>query len=403
VAVRIRTVRDLDEFRDAVCCIGHYFGWEPEPEDVERFARILPLERVHVAIDGGQIVGAAGAYPLELTVPAGVLPCAGPTLVGVLPSHRRRGLLRRMMEEQIRDVRQRAEPIAALWASEETIYGRFGYGMASFCLAIRAEHAAGGIEPAEGHAVRLVGHEEASRTFPRVYDRVRRRRVGFFTRSHDWWETRQLGDREYQRRGAGPLQRALLERHGRPVGFALYRIASERATEGWKRTLRVSEAFGVDAAATREIWRFLLSVDWVDEMHAHMLPLDHPLLHLVRRPNDLRARVWDGLWIRIVDVAAALGGRGYAGDGRVHLEVVSDPIVPENAGTWTVEGGVARRSRRRPDVRLAVQELGAVFLGGFSFAQLARAGRVEEVARGGLSRADGLFATDAAPWCPENI
>lgn len=403
--VRICTVRDLDEFRAALSCVGHYFGWEPEPEDVERFARILPLERVHAAIDGGQVVGAAGAYPLQLTVPGATAPCAGPTIVGVLPSHRRQGLLRRMMEAQLRDVRERGEPLAALWASEETIYGRFGYGMASSCLAIRTESGAGGIDPspATGYAVRLVGHEEALRTSPRVYERIRRHRIGFLARNRDWWEIRQLGDREYRRRGAGPLHRALLEQDGRPVGYALYRIASERSGEGSKRTLRVEEAFGVDAAARREIWRFLLSVDWVGEVRAHMLSVDHPLLHLVARPNDLRARVWDGLWIRVVDVAEAPGRRAYAHDGRFTLEVVSDPQLSDNVGTWTVSDGCVRRSTRRPDVRLGIQELGAAYLGGFSFVQLARAGRVEEGVRGGLARADALFATDAAPWCPENF
>jgi predicted acetyltransferase len=402
----VRTVRDLDEFRDAVGCIGHYFGWAPTQEDAERFSRTLPLERLHAALDGGAIVGGAGAFPFDLTVPGGPVPCAGVTVVGVLPSHRRRGLLRRMMEAQLRDVRERGEPIAALWASEETIYGRFGYGLASLTLNVRTERAAGGLRadlPGREGSLRHVEHDEARRLFPRLYDRLRRRSVGFLSRSAAWWEERQLGDRPEQRRGGGPLNRVLLELDGRPAGYALYRMHSEGSGGDWVKTLRVIEALGVDERATREIWRFLLSVDWVDHVEAWMLPVDHPLLLLVARVNLLRARIWDGLFVRLVDVGAALSARGYAGDGRVTFEVVSDPLFAENAGTWTVSGGMARRSARRPDVRLDVQGLAAAYLGGPSFAELARAGMVEEASRGGLARADALFRTDAWPWCPENF
>ena len=137
--LRIRTVRDLEEQAAALSAIGHYFGWQPTPEDAERFVPLLPLDRVHAVLDGDEIVAGAGVFPFRLTVPGGALPCAGVTVVGVLPSHRRRGLLRRMMDAQLRDVRERGEPIAALWASEETIYGRFGYGLASISHNMDAE------------------------------------------------------------------------------------------------------------------------------------------------------------------------------------------------------------------------------------------------------------------------
>jgi predicted acetyltransferase len=404
MAYRVRAVRDLDEYRAAVSAIGHYFGWVPELEDAERFSQLLPLERLHAAFDGAEIVAGAGSIPFELTVPGGPVPCAGVTVVGVLPSHRRRGLLTRMMRAHLADVRERGEPISALWASEETIYGRYGYGLASLQLAIGADRAGVGLRPGlprrEGQ-VRIVDHDQALRTFPRLYDNVRRSRVGYLSRSRDWWELRKLDDRPESRRGAGPLNHALLELDGRPAGYALYRVAQDSRGGEWRRTLRVQEAIGVDARATRELWRFLLQVDWMDELDARWLPLDHPLLHIVARLNLLRSKVEDGLWLRLVDVGAALSARGYLGDGRITLEVVSDPIFPDNAGTWTIDDGRARRTSRRPDVRLDVEALGAVFLGGFTFSQLARAERLEESRQGGARRADSLFAVDALPWCPE--
>jgi predicted acetyltransferase len=402
MAIRVRTVRNVDELARAMGAIGHYFGWRPAAEQIEPMVSYLPLDRVHAAFDGDRVIGAAGAFPFELTVPGGPIPCAGVTLVGVHPTHRRRGILRRMMTAELKDIRRRGEPIAALWASEDTIYGRYGYGQASLRLDAKMERVWAELRPdlppREGQ-VRFVGADEALRVFPRIYERLRRRTTGFVSRSTAWWKNRYLDDPEWLRGGAGPLNLALLELDGRPAGYAMYRIHQSQ-TE-WKRTLRVLEAMGADARAMRELWRFLLGVDWMDDIAIRLLSVDHPLLHLVARPRYLRAEVHDGLWVRPIDVEAALAARGYAGDGRVTLEVVSDPLFPDNVGTWTIAKGKVRRGGRRADVRLDVQALGSVYLGGFSFAELARAERVEEVARGGLARADDLFRTDVAPWCPE--
>ncbi len=404
MAYRVRTVRDLDEFRAAVGAIGHYFGWQPTEEDARRFERILPFDRIHAVFEDGAVVGGAGVYPFELTVPGAVAPCAGVTVVGVLPTHRRRGLLTRMMHAQLADVRERGEPLAALWASEETIYGRYGYGMASLDVRLRLPRVWAGLRsdlPRANAQTRLVDHDEALRHFPRLYDRVRPRTIGFISRSRDWWEIQRLDDHPDRRRGGGPLNRVVLELDGRPAGYAIYRIANERNAGEWTRTVRVLEAVGDGPVATRELWRFLLSIDWMDMIEAGCSLVDHPLFLLVARINRLALTMQDALWIRPVDVPAALAARTYAAGTRATLEVTADPQFPENVGTWTVEDGRVARARRRPDVRLDVQALGSAYLGGFTFTQLARAGRLEEAARGGLARADAAFRTDTAPWCPE--
>jgi predicted acetyltransferase len=231
---------------------------------------------------------------------------------------------------------------------------------------------------------------------------VRKRTPGFVSRSRAWWETRRLADRPDQRRGAGPLVRALYERDGAAAGYALYRIAQEGATFAeWTKTVRVVELQGVDEEARRDIWRFLFEIDWTDTVRAEQLPVDDPVTLLVDRMNDLGLRVYDGLWVRAIDVPAALQARGAAGEGRATIEVTDDPQFPDNVGTWTVEAGRVRRAARRPDVRTDVQGLGAMLLGGFTFSELARAGRVEEGTRGGLARTDALFRVERAPWCPE--
>ena len=203
---------------------------------------------------------------------------------------------------------------------------------------------------------------------------------GFVLRSKEWWSTRNLDDNEWRRGGAGPLNRVLLELDGRPAGYAIYRIYSHQ-TE-WKRTLRIQEAIGLDPRATREIWRFLLGIDWMDDIQIRLLPVDHELMHLLATPRALGMKVSDGLWVRPVDVGAALSGRSYAVDGRVTLEVVSDPLFEDNVGTWTIADGGARRSSRRPDVRLDVQALGSVLPGRV----LLRRARPRRARRGGSSR-----------------
>jgi predicted acetyltransferase len=309
-----------------------------------------------------------------------------------------------MMDVQLRDIREREEPIAALWASEETIYGRFGYGLASIALTLAVRRRSVRIRPELPRvgSMRLIDNEEALRALPPLYDRIRRRTPGFLSRSRDWWELRRLSDRPESRRGAGHLVRALHERDGRPAGWALYRIAQEGATFAeWKKTVKVSEIQGIDEQARREVWRFLLEIDWTDEVVVEDIAVDDAVLLSVDRVNELRPRLADNLWVRPVDVGAALTARGVSGDGRVTIEVSADPQFPDNVGTWTVEGDSVRRTSRRPDVRLDVQGLGMTMLGGFTFAQLVRGGRAEEGTRGGVARADALFRVDRAPWCPE--
>ena len=404
MAIRIRTVGDSAEYAAAVGSIGHYFGGAWSEEDARRFELLLPQDRMYAAFDGDALVAGAGSVAFELTVPGAILPCAGVTVVGVLPTHRRRGILTRLMEAQIADVRERSEPLAALWASEETIYRRYGYGLAHLVAVTRVKKSAVALDddlPVSPATTRLVGHEEALAAFPPLYDRVRRGTTGFLSRTRDWWAVRKLDDAPERRRGSGELNRVLLEIGGRPAGYALYRIKLAFGDAGPESTLQISEAIADSPDAMRELWRFLLAIDWMDEIYCHLLPVDHPLFLLVQRPNALGWKVLDGLWLRLVDVGAALSARALAADGRVTFDVASDPLLPENVGTWTVEGGAARRSRLRADVRLDVQALGSAYLGGFTFAELARACRAEEVARGGIARADALFRVDSKPWCPE--
>jgi predicted acetyltransferase len=396
----VRPSANLDEFGRAVFAIGQYFGLDPTEERMERFSKNLPIERMHAAWEDGAVVGGAGAFPFELTVPGGIVPTAGVTVVGTYPTHRRRGVLRSLMRAQLDDVHERGEPLALLWASEDTIYGRFGYGMASACgeVSIPKEYSAYA-RPLEAQGtLRFVEADEALRLFPKVWDRVRRGIPGMLGRTRPWWEYRIL----FEAPGAegGPKRFVVSERDGRPEGYAIYRHLPKFEEGVSNAELAVVEAVALDGRPTAEIWRFLLDIDWAARITAHLLPVDHALWWLLATPRRMRMRVGDGLWARLVDVGAALSARSYAADVAVTIDV-ADEFCPWNTGTWRLSDGVAKRSRGSAQLRCDVSALGVVYLGAFGFSDLVRAGRVEELRRGAAARADAMFRSARAPWCPE--
>src|SRR5438874_520058 len=317
----VRPCADQDEYARAIGAIGQYFNPPPSEEFFERWAQTLPHDRMHAAFDDGAIVGGAGAFPFELSVPGGSLPCAGVTAVGVHATHRRRGVLRSMMDAQLRDVHERGEPIAALWASEETIYGRFGYGIASWAGELKVPHEWDAFaEQFELRGTpRFVTSEEARELFPPIFERVRQERPGMPSRSKEWWEIRHLHLPEDE--SSAPRRFVVLEVDGEPQGYAIYR--THMSWEGGSATSRlaVREAFGATPQATAAIWRWLLDVDWMAVVEASLVPPDHPLFLLLATPRRVGYRMGDALWVRVVDVGAALAGRAYGDGGPLVLQV----------------------------------------------------------------------------------
>jgi predicted acetyltransferase len=396
----VRPTTNAEEFRDALYGIGQYFGARATDEQIGRFSQYLPFERMHAAFEDGAIIGGAGAFPFEMSVPGGELRCAGVTVVGVYPTHRRRGALRAMMDAQLRDVHERGEPIAALWASEETIYGRFGYGLASWMgdIALAREWNAFA-QPIERRGrARFVTAEDAATLFPPVWEALMRQRAGVFRRTEPWWKLRRL--RMPDEEQSNPKRFVALELDDEVQAYAVYRQHPSWNDGVSAARLEVSEAIGATPQATAELWRFLLDVDWYATLEASLLPLDHPLLLLMSNPRRLRFRVGDCLWVRLVDVGAALSGRSYVGDGSVVFEV-RDAVCPWNEGCWKLKGGTAARTDEAAEIALDVAALGSAYFGAVSFAQLRDAGRLDELGEGAVGRADALFEWRPLPWCPE--
>jgi predicted acetyltransferase len=384
--------------------ISTAFGFAVTPERIERVRSVPELDTFLGACDGDAIVGASAAFDFEVTVPGGVaVKTSGLTLVAVLPTHRRQGLLRRMMVSHLDGAHRRGQSVAALYASEGGIYGRFGYGMAALRgeVELRRERAAlGGSVSGHDERFRLLTEEQAAVALPPVYERIRHQRPGMLSRSESWWRVRRLGDPDWLRAGRPPLQRVVLEVGGRPVAYALYRLGAALTTMPAELPLDVVECIGDSPGSTRAMWQYLFGVDLVQTFRASFLPVDHPVLLQIAEPARLGLRLQDGLWIRLVDVGAALSKRGY-GPGEPVVIEVTDELCPWNQGRWRLAAGVASRTDQDADLAMDVATLGAAYLGAFGFSQLAQAGRVSERSVGALRRADALFRADLLPWCPE--
>lgn len=380
--------------------IGIGFGEQLDDEAASNFESVLEFDRAIAAYDGDRLVGNAAAISIDLTVPGGVLPVAGVTTVGVHPTHRRRGALRQMMRVQIDDVHRRGEPLAVLWASEGSIYQRFGYGLASLKASLKVKrHRNAFRAPHEfSGRIRLVSEDEARIAFPPVFDAVRLMRPGFFSHSAKFWNAEVFYFPEQWRRGRGKPYHVLHDVGGTIDGYARYAIR-----DGEENEVSVLDLMAATPAAHLDLWRYLLDIDLMSRVESWNVAVDDPVLLAIAEPRKLEMTMGDALWLRIVDLAPALAARRYRGDGRVVMEV-ADEFCPWNHGRWslTVEAGVpyVEPAADSADVACDVTDLAAAYLGGFSFAQLAAAARVSELAPGGIERADALVRTDRAPWCP---
>jgi predicted acetyltransferase len=401
VSFEVRPCADLDEFSQALLAIGQYFNLEATSDRIQRFSSNLPVERMHAAHEDGRIVGGAGAFEFEVTVPGAMVPCAGVTVVGTYPTHRRRGVLKAMMRAQLDDVHERGEPVAMLWASDEQIYGRFGYGLASWVGEASVPREAQFTVPVETRRrLRFVEKDEAMELFPKVWEQLRPEIPGMLGRKSTWWDFRILFDSPDNRDGGGPKRLVVLELDGEPEGYAVYRHRPKWEQGIPAGEVEVLEAMALEGPATAELWRFLLDIDWSAKASVFLLPVDHQLFHLLANPRRMNYRLFDGLWMRLVDVGAALSARQYTGDGRVVFDVV-DAFCPWNEGHWKLEGGEAGRTDEEADIRCDVQLLGSTYLGAITFSELLRAGRLEELRPGAAAAADALFSWPRAPWCPE--
>jgi len=404
----IRTITP-DEFEAFGAVPGHAFldEWPAEDRELER--PVTEFERTIAAFDGTRMVGTAGAYTFRMAVPGGMTDVAGVTLVSVLPSHRRRGILTDMMRYEFTDARRRSEAVAILYASESGIYGRFGFGLATWHQRIQVRRgdgrlAVGAAVPASQLRLRLANPCDVRSDLAKVFAAVLPTRPGMLARNDAWWGLL-LADEPTRRDGMSPLRCLLAEDTSGVRGYALYRTKGSWTNGLPDGALRVRELTALDPAATAALWTDLFSRDLVSMVEAPNRPVDDPLLAMLADPRRAQPLVSDALWVRLINVPVALVQRTYACAVDVVLDV-EDTFLPENAGRWRLTSGDVVNGRARcerttapADLLLSVQALGAGYLGGASFGQLAAAGHISELAPGSLARLAAAMSSDPRPWC----
>jgi predicted acetyltransferase len=386
----------------------------PVDEMLALEGKIFEPERSLVAFDGAQMVGTALAYTFGLTVPGGSVDAAGISGVSVLPTYRRRGILSALMRRQLADISAGSEPVAALFASESAIYRRYGYGVASeqYDFRIRAGQRrladpAPGVQESGALTLRLASPPEAVKELERVFDVVRAGRPGMLTRTAQWWEVL-VADPTFMREGHSPLRCVIAADGAGARGYALYTAKPIWGDDSIPaHELAVRELFAVDPAARAVLWQHLLSRDLVSEVAARMRPADDPLLHLLADRRDARPRASDGLWIRLIDLPAALTKRRYACPVDVVIDV-TDPLLPANSGRWRLQAGgftgaqppTCERTSAEADVAVGIADISAAYLGGTRLGTLAGAGLVTERRPGTLAPLSAALSWDPLPWSP---
>ena len=398
MGIEVRTPTD-DDWAQLAYVDGRAFGMTYDQKELEDQRPLLDLSRFRVACDGPEIVGVVGSFALDVTVPGGTtVPMGGVTWVSVSATHRRQGILTRLMQECHGDIDERGEPAATLGASESGIYERFGYGAATFVrgtrIDIRGVELRAEFRPAAG-SVRYMGHDEAATAVPELWDRYRRTRVGEVSRDQTWHD-RILGVWSRERDEASE---GFFLHHA--DGYAAYRV-TQRWNDGFPHhELTLNEFAAVTPDAHAALWHTLLNIDLVGTIVSRQIPIDDPLPYLL---NDFRAlrttNLHDGIWVNVRDIPICFGARNYATEDRLVVEVSDGP---EQGKRFAIEGGPdggsCRAVRTKPDLTLTHAALGALLYGGVRASGLAAGRRLTARNADVLRRADLFFTTSQAPLC----
>ncbi|GGZ55045.1 GNAT family N-acetyltransferase [Streptomyces subrutilus] len=394
---------DIDRALELAYLVFHD---RPEKDGRERHHALLTrCDRIG-AYEGGALVGFMAAHDFRLSVPGADLPCPGLTFVSVAPTHRRRGVLTALMTERLRRTAAARGPLAALWASEAAIYGRFGFGGATTGATIEIDSTrplALRIDP-DPRPLRLLDPAEALAVLGPLHEAARRRRAGRPSRSPERWTGEWLTERDEEDEELGPPRAIVLgDPDGPPAGYVLYRTKGEDGT-GPLRTpglVRVDELEAATPAVAAALWRCVAGLDLTGRVRAWGRPADDPLLHFAADRDQVRVTAqFPALWLRLVDVRAALTARAWAAPAELVLEL-TDPRIPANAGRHRLKAGpdgAAYEPARAPaDLVLDVRELAACYLGGTRAAELVAAGLVAEHTPGAAAALDAALRTGLLP------
>jgi predicted acetyltransferase len=401
--VRFIHKSEISGFRTAVV---RAFGddYKPDPQLDARFEASFDLDLSIGAFDGDRLVGTFSSFDLDLNIPGGSVPMAGTTVVSVMPTHRRRGLLSQMMRLHLQQAIERGQPIAGLWATEFGIYGRFGYGHANPAREVGFDTRLAVVPgPEPGVSLRMVEAEEGGEIARSIFPPATAETPGTYERQEWWWKHRVLLDHAAFRGRMSEQRWVVAESDGVPVGYALYRVKMEWESAGPNGKLEITEVLGTSDAAYRALWHHLSHVDLFPNVSYWNLPEDSVLPWIISDPRQLNFGYWEALWIRVLDIPNALEARSYTSDGSVIMGV-EDPFMSQLGGTFELRVTDGRASVERTDapadLTFDASVLGSLYLGHHRADRLRRAGRIagDEDA---IAILDRLLSWPVASWTQE--
>ncbi|MER6999156.1 GNAT family N-acetyltransferase [Streptomyces sp. NPDC000410] len=412
--IAIRTVTEA-EVRDWLRAMATGFLQSPVIEESEAADRAahMDLARTRGAFDGGRCVGTYRSFSQQLTTVGGAFVAANAvTQVTVAPTHRRRGILTRMITEDLAEAKERGDTVSTLIAAEYPIYGRYGFGPAARVTEWEIDVPRSGLDPhwsgpAGGGRVDLVDADDVRKAGPGLYERFRARQHGATDRDERWWRVNTGEVRKPSRPWTEPYHALYRSAAGEVEGLLTYTVDTRWNDAGQPaNTAKVESLIAVTTAAERALWEYACSIDWITKVHSGARAPDD-LLPLFL-PDQRAARIVthaDFLWVRLLDVVRALQSRTYEASGSLVLDVRDDGAAGPVGGRFrldaTPEGAWCVPTTESADLVLGAGELGALYLGGESVIRLAAAGRVDEERAGAAARADAVFRAGRLPWCPD--
>ncbi|MEU0653580.1 GNAT family N-acetyltransferase [Streptomyces albogriseolus] len=408
-------VRPIDESEFADWQRAMNIGFLHQPTMSEkvldaRRAQFTP-GRSTAAFDGGRCVATFRSFAQELTAVGGaVVPADAVTNVTVSPTHRRRGLLTRMMAQDLAAAKERGDVVATLIAAEYPIYGRYGFGPATWATEWTIDVPRAGLDPRwagpeDGGRIDLVDAEDVRKLGPELHERLRRSQPGAVSRDELWWQVT-TGAVRFHATFHEPYYVIYRSAAGEVEGIAAY-TADDKWGDAKQplNTAKVKWLTGVTPAAERALWRYLCSIDWVVAVRTGYRAPDDLLPHFLPDPRAAAVTTQaDFLWVRVLDVVRALEARTYGTAGSLVLEVADASGL--TGGRYRLEAsadgaGTCAPTAGHPDLSLDVADLATLWLGDESAVRLAALGRVREERAGAARQADALLRTSRRPWCPD--
>ena len=393
-----------EEMKEFLTVEGYVFGETEEITDDKVEKNPMKYDMTNAVFHKGQLVATTAGFPFKMRLNGHGVFADGVTAVGTLPDHRRRGLVRRTITDRLHMAKEREQPAAILYASMAAIYQRFGYGLANMVnsYAIDPRFAEFEFEVEDSGTTKLMDVADALEAIKKIYRTYLEDRTLMLHRTDIHWD-------RFKKTKSPTFVALHSDENGQPDGYMTYRLGEFRRAEndpGPDMAINVWDFYCLNPVAYRALWKFMRSHDLAGRITMRTAT-DDIAPYLLLEPRNLRVRLEDGLWLRVVDISTLLKQRGYQTDGQLVFDVNKDVECPWNVGTWELEaspdGSIVKKSSKSPDFAISINGLASLITGQARLSTLVKTGRAELRSSLNLNQADALFSTMHAPFCGDGF